>query len=61
MERMINILIKKYNATLSDLLIGHPLNRQKVSELICLIHALHFLEFDEENNKLCLELLSYYV
>lgn len=60
MEKIIKLLIDKYNSILSDLLIGYPINKQKVSELICLIHMMHFLRFDEENSKLRLELLSYY-
>lgn len=61
MEKIAKLLVDKYNSVLSDLLIGYPLNKQKVSELICLIHMLHFLGFDEENSNLRLELLSYYV
>lgn len=61
MEKIIKLLIDKYNSILSDLLIGYPINKQKVSELMCLIHMMHFLGFDEENSKLRLELLSYYV
>lgn len=61
MEKIIKFLMDKYNSILSDLLIGYPINKQKVSELMCLIHMMHFLEFDEENSKLRLELLSYYV
>lgn len=61
MEKITNLLVDKYNSVLSDLLIGHPLNKQKVSELICIIHIMHFLGFDEENSDLRLELLSYYV
>ena len=61
MERIIKRLVDKYNSVLSDLLIGYPVDKQKVSELMCLIHTMHFLGFDEENDKLRLELLSYYV
>lgn len=61
MERITKLLVDKYNSVLSDLLIGHPIDKQKVSELICLIHIIHFLVFDEEDSKLRLELLSYYV
>lgn len=61
MEEIAKLLVDKYNSVLSDLLIGYPLDKQKVSELICLIHMLHFLGFDEENSNLRLELLSYYV
>ena len=61
MERITKLLVDKYNSALSDLLIGYPVDKQKVSELMCLIHMMHFLGFDEENNKLRLELLSYYV
>lgn len=61
MEKIAKLLVDKYNSVLSDLLIGYPLNKQKVSELMCLIHMLHFLGFDEENSNLRLELLSYYV
>ncbi len=61
MERITKLLVDKYNSVLSDLLIGHPIDKQKISELMCLIHIMHFLGFDEENDKLRLELLSYYV
>lgn len=61
MERITKLLVDKYNSALSDLLIGYPVDKQKVSELMCLIHMMHFLGFDEENDKLRLELLSYYV
>ena len=61
MEEITKLLVSKYNSILSDLLIGHSINRQKVSELMCLIHMMHFLGFDEENSKERLELLAYYV
>ena len=61
MERITKLLVDKYNSVLSDLLIGYPVDKQKVSELMCLIHMMHFLGFDEENDNLRLELLSYFV
>lgn len=61
MERITKLLVDKYNSVLSDLLIGHPIDKQKVSEIMCLIHVIHFLGFDEENSKLRLEVLAYYV
>lgn len=61
MEKITKLLVDKYNSVLSDLLIGHSIDKQKVSELMCLIHIMHFLGFDEENSNLRLELLAYYV
>lgn len=61
MKNINKLLVDKYNSVLSDLLIGHPIDKQKVSELICLIHVLHFIGFDKENSKERLELLAYYV
>ena len=61
MKNINKLLVDKYNSVLSGLLIGHPINKQKVSELICLIHVLHFIGFDKENSKERLELLAYYV
>ena len=61
MEEINKLLIDKYNSVLSDLSIGYPIDKQKVSEIMCLIHSMHFLGFDEENSKLRLELLAYYV
>lgn len=61
MKEITKLLVDKYNSVLSDLLIGYPINEQKVSELICLIHFIHFLGFDVENSKERLELLAYYV
>lgn len=61
MKEITKLLVDKYNSVLSDLLIGHPINKQKVSELMCLIHFIHFLGFDVENSKERLELLAYYV
>lgn len=61
MERITKLLVDKYNSVLSDLLIGYPIDKQKVSELMCLIHFMHFLGFDKENDKERLELLAYYV
>lgn len=60
MERISKLLVNKYESILSDLLIGYPIDEQKVHEIIELIHVMHFLEFDKENSKLCLELLAYY-
>jgi hypothetical protein len=60
MEKINKLLIKKYNSVLSDLLIGHPISKQKVSELMCLLHTLHFVGFDYNNSKETLEILSYY-
>lgn len=61
MERITKLLVDKYNSILSDLLIGYPLDNQKVSELMCLIHVLHFVGFDKDNSKERLEILAYYV
>ena len=61
MEKITKLIVDKYNSVLSDLLIGYPIDKQKVSELMCLIHIMHFLGFDEENSNLRLELLAYYV
>lgn len=60
MERISKLLVNKYESILSDLLIGYPIDEQKVHEIIELIHVMHFLGFDKENGKLCLELLAYY-
>lgn len=61
MKNINKLLVDKYNSVLSDLLIGYPIDKQKVSELMCLIHILHFIGFDKENSKERLELLAYYV
>lgn len=61
MKNINKLLVDKYNSILSDLLIGYPIDKQKVSELMCLIHILHFIGFDKENSKERLELLAYYV
>ena len=61
MEEINKILVNKYNLLLNDLMIGHSINSEQTSELICLIHMLHFLSFDKENSKLQLSLLAYYV
>lgn len=61
MDRITKLLVDKYNSILSDLLIGYPIDKQKVSEIMCLIHILHFLGYDEDNSKEQLEILAYYV
>lgn len=60
MEEIFKLLTDKYNSVLSDLLIGYPIDKQKVSELMHLIHIMHFVGFDKDNSKKRLEILSYY-
>jgi hypothetical protein len=60
MEGLTKQLIDKYNSLLADLNIGHPLNKERVKELICMIHIMHFVGFDVENSKERLEILAYY-
>ena len=61
MERIAKLLVDKYEFLLKDMLIGYPLNKNEMQEIMCLLHILHFLGFDEENSKERLEILAYYV
>ena len=61
MERIHNLLVEKYNKLLADLMIGYPINKKEIQELMCLIHVSHFLAYDRENSSECLEILAYYV
>lgn len=61
MEKIFKTLLDKYNNLLLNLIIGYPLDKESVSELMCLIHILHFVGFDKDNSKECLEILAYYV
>ena len=61
MERIHNLLVEKYNTLLADLMIGYPIDKTAMREIMCLIHISHFLAYDEENSSECLEILAYYV
>lgn len=61
MEKIVKLLIDKYNSLLNDMLIGYPINKKEMQEIMCLIHTLHFLGFDKMNSKECLKILAYYV
>ena len=61
MEKIIKLLINKYESLLNDLLIGYPINKKEMQEILCLMHILHFLGFEEDDSKERLEILSYYV
>lgn len=54
-DRLINI----YNEMLDDLLIGYPINDQKLNEMILLIHQLHFVNFSLDS-KTTLKILEQY-
>jgi hypothetical protein len=54
-DRLINI----YNEMLDDLLIGCPINDQKLNEMILLIHQLHFVNFSPDS-KTTLKILEQY-
>lgn len=54
-DRLINI----YNEMLDDLLIGYPINDQKLNEMILLIHQLHFVNFSLDS-KTTLKILERY-
>ena len=61
MEKIHKLLVAKYNELLADLMVGYPINKKSIQELMCLIHVSHFLAYDRENDRECLEILAYYV
>jgi hypothetical protein len=38
-------LLNLYNEMLSDLLIGHPFDENKLDKMINIIHKIHFINF----------------
>lgn len=52
-------LIRLYNEMLSDLLIGYPINDCKLSEIMLIIHQMHFVNFSLDS-KTTLKILERY-
>lgn len=46
---MKDLLIQKYNSVLEDLLIGYPIDGTKLSEMLLIIHQLHFTSFSADS------------
>ena len=54
-ERLINL----YRRMLSDLLIGYPIDDERLNEMMLLIHKMHFVNFSLDS-KTTLKILERY-
>lgn len=56
MEDRLNQL---YQETLSDLLIGYPIDEKKIEEMMMIVHQIHFVNFSLDS-KAVLKILERY-
>jgi hypothetical protein len=59
-DKIFDLLLKKYNIMLSDLQNGYPINKSEIKELLDLLHVLHFVSSEHSFNKESLKILAYY-
>lgn len=57
---MFDLLLNKYNDVLMNLQNGHDMSHCDISELMWLLHILHFVSSDHASSKEALSILAYY-
>lgn len=60
MENLFEALYEKFNALIDDLSIGHSIDEDKLAEMLCIMHIMHFASYPHSESKELLKVLNYY-
>lgn len=60
MGSVFTLLLKKYNSLLEDLTMGYVISKDELSELLRLLHILHYASNVEDFDKNLNTILDYY-
>ncbi len=60
MDKILNILLNRYNSMLSDLQNGYTMDNNAIKEMMWLLHILHFVSSEQYSSSESLEILAYY-